>query len=100
MYVTEEDQAMLELVFAAFVIFYIVPFSVACFREHHATSQILLANVLLGWTIIGWWAVLYWAYATPAKTERSRARDHPEYLDLVNEPKVVMPRILHNFTTS
>ena len=89
---------MLELVFAGFVICYIIPFSVACFREHHQASQILITNVLFGWTIVGWWAVLYWAYYTPASTKASKARDRQTYLDLVKEPEEVMPRILYNFT--
>ena len=79
---------MLELVFAAFVICYIIPFTVAVAREHHATPQILVANILFGWTIIGWWLVLYWAWHSPAKTDRSRARERREYLDAVSEQLV------------
>jgi hypothetical protein len=92
---------MLELIFAVFVIFYIVPFSVAVAREHHATMPILIANLIFGWTIIGWWAVLYWAYSSPAETDRSRARDRQFYLDSVESKSNaarVMPRILHSFT--
>ena len=89
---------MLELIFAAFVICYIIPFCVAVAREHHATSQILVANILFGWTVVGWWVVLFWAWNSPAVTASSRARDRQEYLDHLGETKPALPRILHNFT--
>jgi hypothetical protein len=85
---------MLELVFAGFVMFYIIPFSVAAGRQHHAAMPILIANLALGWTIIGWWLVLFWAWYTPAQTDESRARDRRLYAELVGEPKTAMPRIL------
>lgn len=40
---------------------YLLPFSVALWRGHPATTNIFLVNFLLGWTLIGWIVALIWS---------------------------------------
>lgn len=40
---------------------YLLPFSVALWRNHPVLMKIFLVNLILGWTIIGWVVALVWA---------------------------------------
>jgi hypothetical protein len=40
---------------------YLLPFSVALWRNHPETMKIFLLNALLGWTLIGWIVALIWS---------------------------------------
>jgi len=40
---------------------YLLPFGVALWRSHPATTNIFLLNFLLGWTLIGWIVALVWS---------------------------------------
>ena len=86
---------MLELIFAGFVICYIIPFSVAVARAHHATGPILIANVFLGWTIIGWIALFCWALFSPVgETSRPRSSSRGGGLGLPEARRVKDPMIV------
>ncbi|MDA8596905.1 superinfection immunity protein [Candidatus Pacebacteria bacterium] len=40
---------------------YLLPFSIALWRSHPSSVNILLLNFLLGWTVIGWIIAFFWA---------------------------------------
>ena len=40
---------------------YLLPFSIALWRNHPAITKIFLVNLLLGWTVIGWIVALVWS---------------------------------------
>lgn len=57
---------MPELGLFALLVFYLVPFLVACARDHDFAMGVLAVNVLFGWTGIGWLVALAAALAPGA----------------------------------
>ena len=51
------------VLFAAGVLFYLLPMELAMYRDCRSAAWITLVNLFLGWTVIGWFASLGWAAA-------------------------------------
>jgi hypothetical protein len=56
-----ETHKILAIIIALLSGGYLLPFSVALWRNHPATTNIFLLNLLLGWTVIGWLVALIWS---------------------------------------
>ena len=88
---------MVELIPFFGLIFYLLPFSVAVFRNHDTPIGVLVVNLLLGWTILGWLAALAWAFLPSSGPSHARSKNsEPASHDRPRAP--VMPRILHHPT--
>ncbi len=66
---------MLELIPFTLMVFYLIPWLVACGRGHDMPGVILVANILVGWTIIGWFLVLYVAAQASGESHAPARRD-------------------------
>ncbi len=56
-----ETHKILAIIIALLSGGYLLPFSVALWRNHPATTNIFLLNLLFGWTVIGWLIALIWS---------------------------------------
>jgi hypothetical protein len=43
------------------VLLYFVPTVIACARNHHNQTPVMLVNLFFGWTFLGWIIALIWA---------------------------------------
>ncbi len=65
---------MLELIPFTMLVFYLIPFLVACARGFDMPVAFLLANVVLGWTVLGWFVLLYAASTTSGESAITQRR--------------------------
>ena len=60
----------MEIVFILIVLgLYFLPTIIACAREHHNSTAILVFNLVLGWTLLGWLLALVWGFTSNTKKE-------------------------------
>lgn len=49
------------ILLAVFTCGYMLPTSIALWREHRNTGGVFILNLFLGWTLVGWVIALIWA---------------------------------------
>lgn len=49
------------LVFACWMVFYLIPSFIASIKRHQSYKAIIILNMFFGWTLFGWIFVLIWS---------------------------------------
>lgn len=49
------------LVFACWMVFYLIPSFIAFMKRHQSYKAIIILNMFFGWTLFGWIFVLIWS---------------------------------------
>ena len=62
--------------------FYFLPALLACDKNHHQTSAILILNLLLGWTAIGWIGALIWSFTHTPNSRAIKWKNKPRALEI------------------
>ncbi len=54
------------------LLFYMLPWAIACQRHSQHTGTIFIINLVFGWTILGWLAALIWAVSEAPKPPKQQ----------------------------